>query len=112
MLEKIEQLPSGATDMYNLTMKRIEDQGEAKHSLALRALLWVTYAETYLTLERLRCALAISTQSGFDRDALSPESLILSCCCGLLVVDNSTKYVRLVRKCDATCRVSKSSYPL
>ncbi|KAJ2933289.1 hypothetical protein H1R20_g3854, partial [Candolleomyces eurysporus] len=96
LLEKIERLPSGVTEMYERTMERIEAQETAEASLARRALLWVTYAQTYLTLKRLQRALAISPQNGFSTNDLSPEYLILSCCCGLLVVDPSTRFVRLV----------------
>ncbi|KAJ2914024.1 hypothetical protein MD484_g6396, partial [Candolleomyces efflorescens] len=96
LLEKIDQLPSGVTEMYTRTMERIEAQGEAEASLARRALLWVTYAQTYLTLKRLQRALAISRLKGFTNNDVSPEWLILSCCHGLLVVDPSTRFVRLV----------------
>ncbi|RXW14148.1 hypothetical protein EST38_g11707 [Candolleomyces aberdarensis] len=96
LLDKIERLPSGVTEMYERTMERIEAQESAEASLARRALLWVTYAQTYLTLKRLQRALAISPQNGFSTNDISPEYLILSCCCGLLVVDPSTRFVRLV----------------
>lgn len=79
-------------------MERIEAQGAAEASLARRALLWVTYAQTYLTLKRLQRALAISPVKGFTANNVSPEWLILSCCHGLLVVDPSTRFVRLVRE--------------
>lgn len=84
--------------MYEHTMGRIENQGEAVAALAKRTLLWITYAQTSLTMKALRHALAISPEDGYDEDDLSPESLILSCCCGLLVVDGSTRFVRLVRE--------------
>ncbi|TEB33740.1 hypothetical protein FA13DRAFT_1730013, partial [Coprinellus micaceus] len=77
-------------------MGRIEDQGEAEVSLAKHALLWVTYAHGYLTIDDLRSALArVSPKEGIDPYDRPTEAMILSCCCGLLVVDQTTKIVRL-----------------
>ncbi|KAF5326452.1 hypothetical protein D9611_000968 [Ephemerocybe angulata] len=97
LLEKVEQLPSGAAPLYQLTMERIEGQGDREISLAKRALVWVTYAQSYITMDALRTALAnVSPKYGIDALDRPPESVILSCCCGLLVVDQSTRIVRLV----------------
>ncbi|KAJ2915523.1 hypothetical protein MD484_g4900, partial [Candolleomyces efflorescens] len=95
LLKKVDQLPSGVKAMYQHTMSRIENQGENRAALAKRTLLWITHAQTSLSMESLRRALAISPEDGYDKDDLSPESLILSCCCGLVVIDGSTRFVRL-----------------
>jgi hypothetical protein len=99
LLTKADQLPTVADGLYKLTMGRIEDQGEAEVSLAKHALLWVTYAHGYLTIDDLRSALArVSPKEGIDPYDRPTEAMILSCCCGLLVVDQTTKIVRLSRK--------------
>ena len=98
-MTKADQLPTVADGLYKLTMGRIEDQGEGEVSLAKHALLWVTYAHGYLTIGDLQSALAhVSPQEGIDPYDRPTEAMILSCCCGLLVVDQATKIVRLSRK--------------
>lgn len=80
-------------------MDRIEDQSEGEVALAKRALLWVTYAHVYLTIDDLQSALAtVSPDDGIDPLARPSEKVILACCCGLLVVDQATQAVRLSRE--------------
>ena len=53
-----------------------------------------------MTIEELRHAVATSPDTHkFDRKRLIPTSTLISLCNGLVVVEEETKLVRLVRKC-------------
>jgi hypothetical protein len=95
----LSSLPTGVDGLYHLTMRRIEDQSEAGSQLALRALLWLAHSQRTLTVEELQDALATSHETEeFDPEARTPIDTILLCCCGLVVVDQPTKEVRLIRE--------------
>ncbi|KDR67657.1 hypothetical protein GALMADRAFT_146939 [Galerina marginata CBS 339.88] len=90
----LESLPAGVNDMYSSTVVRIESGDDC--SLAMRALLWLTYAIRPLTITELQHALAISNDAGtFDLEDVTERSWLLSVCCGLVVVDQETETVRL-----------------
>lgn len=85
--------------MYDATFKRIEAQTEDDISLAKRALAWLTYALRSLTIIELEHALAVSSDTEtFDEEDITPEDLIASVCCGLVIIDKKSQIVRLVRK--------------
>ncbi|KAF8963115.1 hypothetical protein BDZ97DRAFT_1662009, partial [Flammula alnicola] len=94
--EILESLPSGVHAMYSSTVARIESQSGDDSSLAMRALLWLTYAWCPLEVTELQDALAISNDAGiFDPDNVTEKSLLVSVCCGLVVVDQETDIIRL-----------------
>ncbi|KAF8963113.1 ankyrin repeat-containing domain protein [Flammula alnicola] len=94
--EILESLPSGVHAMYSSTVARIESQSGDDSSLAMRALLWLTYAVRPLRVIELQHALAISNDAGiFDLDDVTEKSLLVSVCCGLVVVDQETDIIRL-----------------
>ena len=95
----VESLPSGLDDLYRCTWRRIEAQTEDEVSLATTAIIWLTYAYQSLTVTELQHALAVSdNMEGFDEDDIVAEELIISVCCGLIVVDGESRIVRLVRE--------------
>ena len=95
----VELLPSGLDDLYRHTWRRIEAQTEDEVSLATKAIIWLTYAYQSLTVTELQHALAVSDDvEGFDEDDVVAEELIISVCCGLIVVDGESRIVRLVRE--------------
>ena len=95
----VESLPSGLDDLYRCTWRRIEAQTEDEVSLATTAIIWLTYAYQSLTVTELQHALAVSDNvEGFDEDDIVAEELIISVCCGLIVVDGESRIVRLVRE--------------
>ena len=85
--------------MYERTWERIEAQTEDEVSLATKAIIWVTYTHQPLNVTQLQHAVVVSDEGdGFDEDDIAAEELIVSVCCGLIVVDQS-RIVRLVREC-------------
>lgn len=100
LMKTLDSLPSGIDDMYRRTMSRIADQSEEEASLASLTLLWLTYAQRSLKIEELQDALATSFREGaYDADAITESEVILSTCCGLVTIDDSSREVRLIREC-------------
>ena len=95
----VESLPSGLHDLYERTWERIEAQTEDKVSLATRAIIWLTHAYEPLSVRKLQHAMVVLDEGeGFDDDDIVAEELIVSVCCGLIVVDHESRIVRLVRE--------------
>jgi len=86
--------------MYERTWKRIKDQTDDEVSLAERVIIWLTYAHWPLRVTELQHAVAVSDHGdGFDEGDVTSEELIVSVCCGLIMVDQQSRIVRLVREC-------------
>jgi hypothetical protein len=86
-------------DIYNETLQRIDGQVEAKKVLAQKAICWIVHAFRQLSLEELQHALAVERgMLEMDPDSLVDESMLTSVCCGLVVIDEDTEVIRLVRE--------------
>jgi ankyrin repeat domain-containing protein 50 len=81
-MEKLEKLPPKLDVLYDEALKRIDMQAEEHAALAKRVLLWVTYACRPLTVRDMKYAVASKPGS----NDIVPESLMVSVCCGLVVV--------------------------
>jgi hypothetical protein len=95
--EAVDSLPSGLNALYECTCSRIKSQTKNEVSLATKAIIWLTYAYRPLKITELQHALAVSDER-FDEDDVAAKELIVSVCCGLIVVDKQSGIVRLVRK--------------
>ncbi|KAK6340292.1 hypothetical protein TWF730_002056 [Orbilia blumenaviensis] len=83
--------------VYSNTVDRIRNQERGSRGLAEKALFWVVHAKRQLTTEELRHALAVEPDtSKLDEDNLVSLEDIVSCCAGLVTVDENSKIVRLV----------------
>ncbi|KAL9105147.1 MAG: hypothetical protein Q9187_008807 [Circinaria calcarea] len=95
----LETLPMGLDETYQEAMKRIYDQSRDDRELANEVLSWITFALRPLSMSELQNALAIEPEkSELDTDAVPDEEILLSVCAGLVVVDQESGVVRLVRK--------------
>ena len=93
----LEGLPTGVHDMYNTTMKRIEDSEYSQK--AKLALTWLTHALDSLTMDDLRHAIAVDQETHqFNPKLLIDGSILLSLCCGLITFEPESNQVRLVRE--------------
>ena len=93
----LDKLPQGLDDTYDEALQRIQRQGQPSVEMAYRVLSWISYAYRPLTVEGLRCALAVTPgHFTFDEDAMTPESTLVSICAGLVTVDTESKIIRLV----------------
>lgn len=94
----LDRFPTKIEDIYSETMGRIEQQSKNYASIARTILLWVTFAERPLTVTELQRVAAIRPDTlKFDPEGIVPEALLVSVCCGLVVVDKKTRLVRLIR---------------
>ncbi|PPQ70904.1 hypothetical protein CVT26_014223 [Gymnopilus dilepis] len=89
-------LPTNLHDTYKVTLERIRSQAEADATVAVRALLWLTYALRPLRIAELQHAIAIAPgRHGFNEDDTTPAELVVAFCFGLVAVDQTSGVVRL-----------------
>ena len=87
----------GLGEVYSGTLDRIKAQGGDKPRLAINALMWISHAERPLRANELCQALAIELGS-MDFNAGNTPSIttLVSCCQGIIIVDNEASTVRLI----------------
>ncbi|KAH6903940.1 hypothetical protein BKA70DRAFT_1403731 [Coprinopsis sp. MPI-PUGE-AT-0042] len=96
--ETLEGFPSDIGEIYMKTWERILSQGPKHSNLAKLVLLWITHANGEISIETLQRAVATSPETyTFEPKRMVPAALLLSVCCGLVLVDEKTKLVRLMR---------------
>jgi hypothetical protein len=88
---------SDIDNIYSSSWQRIKAQSKERVLLAERAILWLTYAYRPLKITELQHALAVQCET-FDDDDVAGEDMIVSVCCGLVVVDKESQIARLVRE--------------
>jgi hypothetical protein len=95
----LDRLPASVNATYDEAMERIRKQGEEDRDLADQVLSWIAYARRPLSLKELQYALAVSPEMiEMDCAAIVPESILTAVCAGLVVVDEKSSVIRLVRK--------------
>lgn len=98
----IKAMPSGSEGLdktYENALARINDQSEERRKLAYQAMGWIAYAEEEITLDLLRCALAINDEtSELDYDFAPAMELLGSICAGLVTIsgEKNHKIAKLV----------------
>ena len=93
----LEMLPKDINSTYDEAMRRIGDQGDDDKQTAEQILQWISFAVRPLSLDKLQEALAVEA----DTEKLDPDNfldleLLTSVCCGLVIVDEKSRAVRLV----------------
>ena len=97
--DMLKCLPETLQNTYEEAVKRIRTQCLDDSNLAERVIYWVTYSIRPLLLQEIRCALAIEPgMTELGEDDLDDEESLISVCAGLVVVDDKSSLVRLVRK--------------
>ncbi|KAH6894868.1 ankyrin repeat-containing domain protein [Coprinopsis sp. MPI-PUGE-AT-0042] len=95
--ETLQAFPSDIEAIYAKTWERILAQGPKQLNLAKLVLLWITHAERELKMDTLRQAVATCPETyAFEPKRMVPEALLLSVCCGLVLVDDKTRLARLI----------------
>ena len=93
----LKKLPKKLDDTYLEALQRIARQGESDVEVANQVLSWISYAYRPLTIEELRCALAVTPgDTLFDEEAMTPMSILVSICAGLVTFDPQSGIIRLV----------------
>ncbi|KAH7236528.1 hypothetical protein BKA59DRAFT_365966, partial [Fusarium tricinctum] len=84
-------------EAYDEVMARINQQGESYRRKAHQVLSWVCYAKRELYVRELQCGVAVrENEFDVDKDDLSDISLLLSICCGIVVLSEATQRIQLV----------------
>ena len=87
----------GVGGAYAATLSRIREQGGDKGKLGIEVLMWVSRSERPLRPEELRYALAIEKDSTeLDLQNVPAIGTLLSCCLGLVTMDEEGSRVRLI----------------
>ena len=87
----------GLGDVYDATIERIKAQDGDKSRLGMGALMWISHAERPLSPRELCHALAVEIGStDFNSGNIPSIKTLISCCQGLITVDNWLSTVRLV----------------
>src|SRR4030095_6118608 len=96
--EALQHPPKGLEDTYKDAMRRIKEQTADDVELALEVLSWVSFVVRPLSVEELQHALAVKpTDTNLRRGALPDEEVMVSVCAGLVVIDEESHVIRLVR---------------
>src|SRR5690606_13971101 len=82
---------------YDNAMERIGQQADESKRFAYSAVSWVIRARTRLTTSQLQDALAVEVgEQTFDNERLPYIEDVVSCCAGLLIIDQQSKLAGLV----------------
>ncbi len=96
--EALRHPPKGLKDTYEDAMRRIKEQTADDVELALGVLSWISFVVRPLSVEELQHALAVRpTHTDLRRGALPDEEIMVSVCAGLVVIDEESDVIRLVR---------------
>ena len=96
--QALEELPGELDGTYNEALERIRGQSGEDRQLAERVLSWITYAREPLSVGGLRHALATEQDTTLlNDDDLIDQEVLLSVCLGLVVIDDESSIIRLVR---------------
>lgn len=96
--EILQELPSGLVGMFELAMKRIDNQSVSKKKLALHALSWVLLSKRRLEVNELRDVIAFELRGGHamvSEGDLVEMDHIISACAGLVIcAEDEVQFVR------------------
>jgi len=87
-------------DLYDDAVQRIKKAGDHVSFLAIRALAWLLNVKRNLTMDELLHAITAlpETQFSVDANEVMLTNMLVAACHGLLVHDEKTGEVRLIRE--------------
>jgi len=89
----------GLGDAYTTTLTRVRARGGPRSRLGMTALMWVLFSQRPLRAEELCHALGVELGSQhLDLRDVPTVQTLLTCCLGLVVVEESSSTVRLVHR--------------
>lgn len=90
------QLPAVLNAAYSDVLVRVQAQPQGHRNLAVRVLAWLTFAKPPLSLDTLQAAVCtVIGDAVFDMENLRDIHTLVSLCCGLVTLDETSKSVRL-----------------
>ena len=100
----LKKLPTQVNATYDEVMLRIRAQNPDDRGLADKVLSWIVYARRPLCLQELQHAIAVTPDMlDMDLEALVDELILIDVCAGLVVIDEKSSIIRLVRKSPFGC---------
>ena len=88
----------GLGGAYDATIRRIKAQDGDKARLGIDALMWVSHSERPLKVDEICEALAVEMGStDINPNNVPSIRTVLSCCQGLITLDNESSTTRLIR---------------
>ena len=107
----LKALPTQVNATYDEVMLRIRAQNADDRGLADKVLSWIVYARRPLSLQELQCAIAITPDMlDMDPEALVDEVILIDVCAGLVIIDEESSTIRLVRKSPFECDTAPWAY--
>ena len=87
-MDRLENLPPKLEVLYEEAFQRIEMQDNERRTLAKNVLSWVVFSFQPLTVEDVQYAVSTDPSRDWADEAnLVPQSVLVSVCCGLVVVE-------------------------
>ena len=107
----LEALPTQVNATYDEVMARIRAQNADDRGLADKVLSWIVYARRPLSLLELQHAIAVTPDMlDMDPEALVDELILIDVCAGLVIIDEQSSIIRLVRKPLFECDTAPWAY--
>ena len=98
--EALQHPPEKLEDTYKDAIARIQEQSKDDRELAWKVLSWISFVFRPLSIEELQHALVVMpSDTDIRRGAFPDEEIMISVCAGLVVVDEESSVVRLIRMC-------------
>jgi len=100
ILVALDQLPKGLEKTYDVAVSRIHARHNEDHVIvALKTLMWITFAREPLEVDALRYALVVEENStDINQSDLPDIQKVISLCVGLVAVDRESGNIRLVHE--------------
>ena len=90
-MDHLEKLPPKLDVLYEEAFSRIETQDAERAALGKDVLTWVVFAYRPLTVEEAQYAVARDPEVDWAHEEnMVPESLLVSACCGLVVIESDS----------------------
>ena len=97
--ERLNRMTDGLRvgGVYSATIERVATQDGDQSTLGVTALMWISHAERPLRAEELCNTLGVELRSkDFNSNNIPSISTLVSCCQGLITVDNEASAARLI----------------
>ena len=93
----LNRLPETIKKTYEEALERMQNQGSRRAERGNEVLMWITLTQRPLTVSELLVALAVRRgDRDLDQDRTPQKEMLLSACCGLVVIDEESQIIRLV----------------
>ena len=107
----LKVLPTRVNDTYDEVMAPIRAQSPDDRELAENVLSWIAYARRPISLQELQHAVAVTPDMlDMDPEALVDKFILIDVCAGLVVIDDRSSIIQLVRKSPFGCNTAPCAY--